>query len=125
MRRLALALAEAHLRSGSDVIAPQYLGRPAFIEELAATAEKTGADFIEIVLVVEDDEVRRRFHSRRRSGQAHPAAEVDDVDALITESQALLREIAASRPGTIDVDAHGDVATVAARVTAVVETAGR
>ena len=50
-RKLALAMAEAHLASGHDVIIPQYLGRPQFIEELEQLAATLAVPFHEIVLL--------------------------------------------------------------------------
>jgi hypothetical protein len=69
-------------------------------------------------MTVEDDELRRRFLSRRADGPEHPEAEVDDVGAPIADSQARLREVATSRRTCIEVDASGDVSTVAGRGTA-------
>lgn len=44
-------MAEAHLASGHDVIIPQYLGRPQFIEELEQLAATLAVPFHEIVLL--------------------------------------------------------------------------
>lgn len=52
-RRLALAMAEAHLRGGGDVIVPQLLTRREFVEQLRALAETAGAGFVEVTLMDE------------------------------------------------------------------------
>ena len=55
-RAIALAAAREHLAAGHDVVVPQLLARPQFIEQLA-TLE---AEFHEIVLVDDLDNVLRR-----------------------------------------------------------------
>jgi hypothetical protein len=42
-RSLALVMAESHLAAGCDVIVPQFLGRPDFIEQLAGVANRSAA----------------------------------------------------------------------------------
>ncbi|TDE16065.1 AAA family ATPase [Jiangella asiatica] len=71
-RAIAVAAAAAHLRAGHDVVVPQYLGRPRFLEELEATAEAVGARFHELVLWDEKHGALRRFAERTRAG-ADPA----------------------------------------------------
>ena len=66
-RRLAVAMAEAHLRDGHDVVVPQYLGRVDFIESLAALAQRAGATFAELMLVDAEPAVLDRFRARRAS----------------------------------------------------------
>jgi predicted kinase len=63
-RKLALAMAEAHLASGHDVIIPQYLGRPQFIEELEQLAATLAIPFHEIVLLDSKRHSLRRFYRR-------------------------------------------------------------
>ena len=105
-RVLALALIEAHLRLGFDVVLPQFLGRSELIEALAGIAARHNAHFVEVVLVAEKGEVVRRFRARRdelaRSGEPHPEAEVldADIEVLADEWLARLAEIRGARPGT-------------------------
>ena len=75
-RPLTLALAEAHLRTGHDVVLAQYLGRSDFLAEAEAVAARTGAEFVEVVLMVTRDDAVRRFLARTAA-----AAEQSHVDA--------------------------------------------
>ncbi len=51
-RALAIAMIDTHLGSGCDVVVPQLLARPDFIEQLEAVAAARGAEFVEIALDV-------------------------------------------------------------------------
>ena len=42
-RAIALAAARTHLTAGHDVVIPQYLGRPEFLEQLENLTRETGA----------------------------------------------------------------------------------
>ncbi|MBU2664304.1 ATP-binding protein [Actinoplanes bogorensis] len=55
-RAIALAAAREHLAAGHDVVVPQLLARPQFIEQL----ETLDAEFHEIVLVDDLENVLRR-----------------------------------------------------------------
>jgi hypothetical protein len=50
-RSIALADARAHLASGHDVVVPQLLARPAFIDQAAALASELKCRFYEIALL--------------------------------------------------------------------------
>jgi predicted kinase len=71
-RSIALAAARVHLESGHDVVVPQFLGRPEFIEALDELARDVGADFHEIVLTLSKPAAVRRFTDRTRAA-ADPA----------------------------------------------------
>lgn len=75
-RAMSLTMARDHLAAGLDVVLPQYLGRPQFLDEAAQVAEEAGAQFCEFVLMDNRDEVVRRFQARTAAA-ANPA----DVDA--------------------------------------------
>lgn len=66
-RELALAMARVQLDAGRDVIVPQYLGRPGFIDQLAAVG---GSGFRHVVLLPPFEVVSARFHART----GHPVA---------------------------------------------------
>jgi hypothetical protein len=125
-RRLAAALADAHLREGHDVVVPQYLGRLPFIDTLAAVAQHTGSTFREVILVAEEAVVIQRFRARRadlaRAGQAHPEADVDarDVAKEIAAALKRLAAIRAARPGTLAVAATRDADATYRALSAVV-----
>ena len=63
-RAMTLTMAREHLSSGYDVVLPQYLGNPAFLQQAEAVGVDVGADFFEIVLMDGRDEVVRRFNDR-------------------------------------------------------------
>jgi predicted kinase len=50
-RAIALAAARTHLAAGHDVVMPQFLGRPTFLEQVERLAGEVGAHFHEIVLL--------------------------------------------------------------------------
>lgn len=72
-RAMALAAADTHLRADHDVIVPQYLGRVDYLDELAALAKRTGAQFHEFVLLDTKDVMIERFAARTAAAreQAH------------------------------------------------------
>jgi predicted kinase len=114
-RTLALALAEAQLSSGHDVVVPQYVGRFEFVEQLSDVAHRCGADFLEVMLVTDADVAAARFRGRRAehegAGTAHPEADVADrdIDQLVHEALERLADICDRRPATRRVPADGDV----------------
>ena len=63
-RRMALAMAAEALLAGHDVIAPQYLARPEFIDELEEVASRTDSTFHELVLMDTRAKAIARFHAR-------------------------------------------------------------
>jgi predicted kinase len=65
-RGIALAAARTHLTAGHDVVIPQFLGRPAFLEQAEHLAREVGADFHEIVLLDTKENALRRFAERAR-----------------------------------------------------------
>jgi hypothetical protein len=63
-RAIAVAAARTHLATGHDVVIPQFLGRVAFIEQLAELAQATGAGFHHVVLMDSKENSLRRFAAR-------------------------------------------------------------
>lgn len=63
-RRLCLALARAHLRAGHDVIVPQFIALPSYLNELAQVAADLAMRHVEIVLLDDAAASERRFHRR-------------------------------------------------------------
>jgi predicted kinase len=103
-RSIALAAARVHLAAGHDVVVPQFLGRPEFIEALGALADDVGAEFHEIVLMLSKQVAVRRFVERTAAAAdpAHLAAQqLLDATGGLTELEAMhdrLRDLLASRP---------------------------
>jgi predicted kinase len=77
-RAIALAAARTHLTAGHDVVIPQYLGRPEFLEQLENLARETGASFDEIVLIDSKASALRRFAERGRPAAGPVAAQAHD-----------------------------------------------
>lgn len=114
-RVLALALVRAHLAAGHDVIVPQYLGRPDFVDELQSMAREVAAIFDHVVLRDGDETVAERFRSRREllntEGSEHPQAAVrnEEIDAAIADARRRLDDMTTSRSEVRVVDvAAGD-----------------
>ncbi len=114
-RLVGVEMARTHLRNGHDVVVPQLLGRPEFIETLGSLAVETGAAFREILLVASSADAFARLQARRdeldRSGIPHPLRTVTlDADQLDATVRTLL-SIAVARPGTKIIQTKtGDIA---------------
>ncbi len=70
-RAMARAMAEVHLSGGSDVVVPQFLGRPGFIEQLKEVAGAADAPFHHILLDVPLDQAAQVFE-RRQEAASNP-----------------------------------------------------
>lgn len=98
-RSAALDAIDALLASGQDVIVPQYLGRPDFVESMAEVAERRDARFVHAIVVGSSAIAIARFRQRRfqlaGSDRTHPEAEVpdDEIDEVIRTAAARLREL--------------------------------
>jgi len=63
-RRLALAMAETHLRAGFDVVMPQLVARVDQAERFEAAARAGGGEYLEIVLVASARNGAARYAGR-------------------------------------------------------------
>lgn len=103
-RHLSLAMAERHLRDGFDVVLPQYLGRPQFLDEVEHVAAGTGAQFVEIVLMDDRDTLLRRFAARSAAAAEPGHVETGELvaglggDAMLTAMYDRLLLVLNSRP---------------------------
>jgi hypothetical protein len=103
-RAIALAAARAHLAAGYDVVIPQFLGRPEFIEQAERLAHEAGVSFHEIILLDSKENSLRRFAERSRPGAdpAHMEAQgMLDRHGGLEELSAMydrLASVIASRP---------------------------
>jgi hypothetical protein len=129
-RRLALALVDTHLAAGHDVVMPQYLGRPDFVGDLAATAGRHGADFVELVLVAPPEVATERLRVRQ-AGTApwsteHPTDIVpaDALGDLVADAVHRLAARAEAEGPPATVAADGDVEATCARLVAALAGAG-
>jgi predicted kinase len=67
VRPLAMAMAQAHLSGGRDVVMPQYLGDLREIESFEHVATAAGAEFVEVVLMDGAESIVQRFAERGSS----------------------------------------------------------
>jgi len=101
-REMTLTMARVHLRGGHDVVLPQYLGQPAFLQQAEDVAAEAGASFHEFVLMDGRDEAVRRFTERtaRSTEPTHVDAgrlveQFGGTDALFAMYDRLLLVISA------------------------------
>ena len=64
VRPLALAMVQAHLTGGHDVVMPQYLGDLREIEAFEHVVTAAGAEFVEVVLMDDAESIVQRFAER-------------------------------------------------------------
>lgn len=123
-RQLALGMIASHLATGHDVVVPQMVSNPGFVDELRTCATEAGAIFRHIALVADAEEAVARMRKRRSSlravGVAHPLTTTDpsrDREAINYTHRAVEAMGAtpvATRDGDIDAAYAELVATVQA-----------
>ena len=97
-RRLALAMARAHLGDGHDAVVPQLLTRREFVTELQAFAESVRATFHEITLLDAKDALLARVESRSQPNRAFSARAGRKARQLAGGGIRPLRQGAAESP---------------------------
>jgi predicted kinase len=104
-RALARVMAATHLRGGRDVVVPQFLGRPDFIEQLEAAAEDAGARFSEVVLMDSRAQALARFDARRDdtalSAHHRDAARLAGGHVGLAQMYDRLQTVLALRPSAV------------------------
>lgn len=104
-RRLALAMADTHLRDGYDVIVPQLLTRREFVEALRVTAGRAGATFYELTLLGERHVALARAHARAEpTGGFSARALVAKQGNSLEEAYDRFVEALAERPDAVVID---------------------
>ena len=91
IRPAALAMIEAYLVTGQDVVLPQMLIRPEELARFEAAATAAGAEFVERFVMDERDAVVGRFHRRGDGDPAPWHRQVRDIVAGQGGDQHLLR----------------------------------
>lgn len=109
-RRVALAVATAHLEAGYDVIVPQLLTRREFVEELHAAADRAGAAFRELTLMDDRTAVVERAATREEQGFSARALAAKQGHTLDDAYDAFAEALAA-RPEAEVIDASSLEAT--------------
>jgi len=116
-RAMTLEMARVHLSGGHDVVIPQYLGRPQFIEQAERVAGEVGVPFLEFVLMDGRDNAVHRFLDRTTTSTApahveaalqmekfggRPALEAMYDRLLLVLSHRPNAQVIQSRDGEID-----------------------
>ncbi|HEY7050169.1 MAG TPA: ATP-binding protein [Jatrophihabitantaceae bacterium] len=102
-RALTIAMARTHLRAGHDVIIPQYLGRPDFLEQLDELAREEDIRLHEIVLLDSRSNLLRRFRDRPKGPEADDAELAEMYDRLLgIVEQRPNAHIVSSADGQVD-----------------------
>jgi hypothetical protein len=108
IRPAALAMIEAYLANGHDVVLPQMLANPVELARFEACATNVGAQFIERVLMDTPAACVARFHRRGTSEAADPWHEqvraivaADGGDAALTRWYAALERLLPERPNAV------------------------
>jgi predicted kinase len=127
IRPAALAMIEAYLRSGNDVVFPQMLIDPAELARFEQCATSAGAQFIERVLMDTSTASVARFHRR---GQFEPDEPWHDHvrtvvaaaggDATLARDHAALELLVAERPDAVMV--HSREGEIDATYRSLIET---
>lgn len=104
----ALAAAGAHLRQGEDVVAPQLVTVHDRDVRFRTTAAEAGAEYVEIALLVDDDEHDQRLRDKQpeHAVEAQIQGELMAGD-LVTRIRGHLRAYLADRPATMQLDTTG------------------
>ncbi|MFV2017029.1 AAA family ATPase [Micromonospora sp. LOL_023] len=105
-RSIALAAARTHLAGGHDVVIPQLVAQPVFLEQVEQVARDTAATFHEVLLLDSKENAIRRFVGRTARGETpehRQAAEMLERQGGLAELAALydrLLSVVADRPAT-------------------------
>lgn len=83
VRSMALVMAGVHLRTGDDVVLPQYLGRLSEIQRFEAVAHESDAAFCEVVLM---DSKKRSVERFTRRGDNHAPTWHREVLEIVAQS---------------------------------------
>lgn len=112
IRPAALAMIEAYLVNGHDVVFPQMLVDPGELARFEAAAGRAGAVFVERFLVDSEASAVARFH-RRGQSEADPwhdrvraIVAAEGGDRLLVDYHAGLERLRAARPDAVAVWSH-------------------
>jgi predicted kinase len=108
IRPAALAMIEAYLGEGNDVVFPQMLLDPTELARFEESATNVGAQFIERVLMDTATASVARFHRRGRSDPEDPwhdqvrtIVAAEGGDAMLAQNHAALERLLAERPNAV------------------------
>jgi predicted kinase len=105
-RALAVGMAETHLRGGNDVVMPQLVAKPAEIDRFEAAAAAAGAQYRELVLLTDYDDLHSRWRARPPNPVDEIMAEHGGV-ALLTKIYGDLTSFVRDRPAATVIETGG------------------
>ena len=112
-RDIAIAMAEAHLRSGTDVVMPQLVTATAQAERFERAAQRAGAKYVEVALMLEPGEQVGRFRVKSRdsevAAQIERAVDAERGDAGVKRIHQQFTDYLERRRGVLRLDVSGDV----------------
>jgi hypothetical protein len=124
-RPLGWAMAVRHLQDGHDVVLPQLVTSHDRGPGPEDVAREAGADYIEVALLVDDDEHVRRLRANQPGTDVEAVVQgmLEDPDSdLVARIRRHLAEHLTGRPDTVRLDTTGlDVDTTYARLLAVLD----
>lgn len=104
------ALASRHLRDGHDVVLPQLVTRLDRGKHFEDVARDAGAAYVEVALLVDNDEQLRRLHDKRPTDEVDArihAMLTDPGSDLVERIRGHLIDYLADRQRTIRLDTTG------------------
>jgi predicted kinase len=112
-RRLAVAMAETHLRAGHDVVLPQLATALHEVEGFEAAARDAGAEYREIVLTAPKQHAFDRYSARASIMDSSTRRHIDDILAeqgglrLLDRIHDHVAQYLALRPACTVLDTEG------------------
>lgn len=113
IRPAALAMIEAYLSNGRDVVLPQLVANPAELARIEACARSAGARFRERFLMTDVDQALDRFHRRGADGQDDPWHDQvraivagEGGDEVLVGYHSALERLIADRPDAVVIQTH-------------------
>jgi adenylate kinase family enzyme len=110
-RNIALAMAEAHLRAGSDVVMPQLETSVVEADRFQLVAERAGAEYIDVALSVEPAEQLKRFATKAAhtelNARIERAVAAEGGDDFLGRVSRQLDTYRVQRPAAILLDTTG------------------
>ena len=112
-RDISIAMAETHLGSGRDVVMPQLVTSVAQAERFEQAAQRVGATYVAVALMVEPDVQIGRFRLKARgsvvAAEVERAVDAEGGDAGLTHIHRRFTEYLAQRRAVLRLDVSGDV----------------
>lgn len=98
-RELCLGMARIHLLAGHDVVVPQFIANPEYLDRLSDLAHEVHAQHVEFALLDDLSSAETRFHGRindplRAEHQRVAAAFIEESDGFAHQYARLTRCLA-------------------------------